>query len=338
MNTVVAQQANCPTEHTALTGPSKRLITDQVLTHGGVMHGARIAYSDIGPETAPSVLVMGGISADRQVSGSQGWWSTLVGPGRVIDTRNHRVIGFDWLGGWGDSTRTEGPDSPLIDTLDQANSAIALLNHLGIERLDTVIGSSYGGLVAQQLGRHFPDRVGNALIIGAGHRPFPMATALRCIQRRILRQGARQGQLQEATALARSLALTTYRSNREFSERFDAAGRVQTGRVQFDVDDYLHHGGRKFADRFGAWAYLRLSESIDLHQVEPERISVPLDLVAFEGDQIAPPEQLREFKRRKGRDCRLWVVASRYGHDGFLKEEVRLRPIISRVLGEATSC
>jgi homoserine O-acetyltransferase len=331
------QSTDCPPQTVSPVGPPQ--VQDGVLSfpqpfqlsHGGVVEHARLAYRLEGVSDGPVMLVMGGISANRQVSGDAGWWGDLVGQGRVLNTRTHRILSIDWLGGWGDSTRAEDANFPLIDTRDQANAVVALLDHLGIDRLHGVIGASYGGLVAQQLARFHPLRCRRALILGAGHRPFPMAAAWRAVQRRILRDGARGGQLREATALARGLAMITYRSADEFSRRFGGDVRLEEGRASHPVEDYLAHCGEQFAERFGAWAYLRLSESIDLHQVAPERIDVPTDLVAFTDDQIAPLSQLREYKKRQGRQCRLWVVQTHHGHDGFLKEIPALRPIFARL-------
>jgi homoserine O-acetyltransferase len=302
------------------------------LAHGGSLPEVDLAYRLAGPENSPVVLCMGGISADRFVSADEinpGWWQEYAGPGRAIDTESYQILSFDWLGGAGDSTRANGSDFPLIDTRDQATAVIALLDHLDIDCLEAVIGASYGGLVAQQLARHYPQRLHSALVIAAGYQPQPMATAWRSVQRKILRFGIRLGDHQGALELARALAMSSYRSNTEFGRRFNSSHQLVDGQPTFEVEQYLFHCGQQFAKRFDVWPYLRLSESIDLHRVEPEKISVPLSLVGFSSDQLAPPEDLRQFKLRCGRQCRLWILESDYGHDSFLKPS----PVLANILG-----
>lgn len=324
-------ESNCSFEAPALEGKFQ-LPSPMPMNHGGVLINAELSFRLIGPKHAPLVLVMGGISATRFVADDEhcpGWWREYAGPDRTIDTEQYQILSFDWLGGSGDSTRATGPDFPLVDTRDQAAAAIALLDHLKINQLICVLGSSYGGLVAQQLARHYPDRINSVLIIAAAYQARAMTTAWRCIQREILRFGIRLGDSAGAVSLARALAMSSYRSNSELSKRFKSAPRLNGNQAIFEVEEYLFHCGEQFANSFEVWPYLRLSESIDLHRIEPDKITIPLSLVGFSSDQLAPPEDLRQFKLRCGHRCRLWVLESDYGHDSFLKPS----PVLANILG-----
>src|SRR5690606_27918700 len=100
-----------------------------------------------------------------------------------------------------------------------------------------------------------------------------------------------------------------------FAERFGGPAERKGGAFRFPVESYLDHQCRTFAETFPAECFLRLSESIDLHAVDPAASRTPATLIAFEGDAIAPPQQVAEVARTIGGPCTLHRVATRYGHD-----------------------
>jgi homoserine O-acetyltransferase len=312
------------------------------LQHGGQVTRGRLAWRSYGDTALPAILVLGGISAHRHVAYSEsdaqaGWWQDLAGPGHAVDTTQFRVLGTDWLGGSGDSTNAgELPhahgDIPAITPADQARAIVALLDALGIASLHACIGASYGGMVALAQGALFPRRVKQLLVMGAAHQPHPMATGLRSLQRSIVRLGVERGAGREALCIARGLGVTTYRSPREFAQRFRATPLCDAGRFRFEVQDYLAHQGETFADRFSPESFLCLSQSIDLHDIDPAAVRVPTALVAFDPDAIAPVWQVRELAQRLGERCSLDVITTLYGHDAFLKEVTAVSRIVSRVL------
>lgn len=307
---------------------------DIPLAHGGMLAGARIAWSLCGPEGAPVVCVLGGISAGRRVAvapDGPGWWSEIVAPGAAIDTGRVRVLSIDYLGGNGESTgpRTGTAIRP-VDTRDQARAVAAVLDRLRIPRLAAFVGSSYGGMVALAFAEEFPSRVERVVAISAAHAPHPQATALRSIQRRVVELGG--DNCAEALAVARGLAMVTYRSPREFEQRFAGVPSVEAGRFRFPVEDYLESRGREFAARFDAAAFLALSESIDLHRVDPSAIAARTTLVAVESDQLVPVEWLRRLSRAIAGPCELAVIDSLYGHDAFLKERAAITDILRTAL------
>ncbi|MGH7575366.1 MAG: alpha/beta fold hydrolase [Longimicrobiales bacterium] len=273
-----------------------------------------------------------------------GWWHVLAGEGRALDTRTHRVLGIDWLGGAGDSS---GPATlqpfPVVDTKDQARAVAAVLDHLGVARAKAVIGASYGGMVALAFAALFPQRFDRAVIFSAAHRSHPMATALRSLQRRVVRLGIETGRAEDALRIARALAMTTYRTAHEFAERFPTAPRRLEPVVQFPVEDYLDHCGTRFAETFSPEAFLRLSESIDLHDIEPERIAADITIAVVKDDPLVPVWQARELAARLGtqastpgqtakrRRAHVIEIDSIYGHDAFLKEVA----VVSNILTEA---
>lgn len=269
------------------------------------------------------VAVLGGISASRDPAD---WWSDQVGSGAPLDPRCRAVLGIEFIGrlptGWS-----------AISAVDQASALVAVLDVLGIARLDAAVGASYGGCVVLALAERFPDRVGRACVISAAHRASPMTTALRSVQRELLRLGQRHGIQGETVALARALAVTTYRSEAEFARRFAGDPRCEEGRWRLPVQDYLDAQGERFAARFCAERYHALSESLDLHRVDPAAITLPLHLLAVRQDRLVPVEDIAELAR--GANARLEQIDSDYGHDAFLKESAAVSAWLRRALGAA---
>ncbi len=292
--------------------------------------GAEVRYLWAGAPGAPTVIVQGGISADRDVCATSerplpGWWETLVGAGRAVDLDGVRVLAIDWLD-------AEGLDVLSVSSADQADALAGLLDVLGIARVKAFIGSSYGAMVGLAFAARHGGRLGRLVALAGAHRPHPFASALRAVQRGIVRLGIENGCVDEALSLTRQLALTTYRSGAEIGRRFAGGAEYSGGRFRLPVEGWLEHQGRKFVARFDALRYLALSESIDLHDVDPCRVRVPTTLIGFASDQLVPLADLCELQQRLGAPASLDVIETPYGHDGFLKEHERLAPLLREAL------
>ena len=147
------------------------------------------------------------------------------------------------------------------------------------------------------------------------------------------------GQLQCADAqglsLARQFAMLSYRTPEEFGERFDAAPEIVNGRVRVAAEDYLDAAGAQYVARTPVTAYVRLSESIDLHRVDPADVRVPTLVVAVEGDRLVPLSDSVALVEGLGTLGQLRVLRSPYGHDAFLKETDRIDSILTSALRAA---
>jgi homoserine O-acetyltransferase len=301
--------------------------------------GRRVAYASYGPEDAPAVMVLGGISAHRFVCGDEagdpGWWPGVVGSGADLDPESYRIVGIDYMGGsGGSSVPSNGPVVPVVTTADQADGVNAVLDHLGIDKLHALVGASYGGMVGLCVGARYPDRLARLLVFCAAHRSHPMATGLRALQRRIVELAADAGRESEGLALARQLAMTTYRTPEEFEKRFVSVPIWEEGSPHFAVEKYLKVQGEKFSRRFDGRAFAILSQSLDLHDVDPALIEVPTTVVSIDSDTLVPPWLIAEMVRRlpgRGRTIR---VTSNFGHDAFLKERRAVGRVIRHVLSE----
>lgn len=322
--------------HVAVTSSGRRGVVALPpripLEHGGVLRRGRVAFEAFGCAGLPAVAVLGGISAGRHLSASDldsspGWWQAFVGGGRAVDTNRFRAVGVDFLGGPGASSGPgdidetgSAPGSHPIGTRDQARALAKVLDYLEIPKLHAIVGSSYGGMVALAFAAEFPRRVENLICISAAHCTHPMATAWRSLQRRIVQLGLATGSEREALSVARGLAMTTYRTAREFSERFDTRPVDALRGTTFPVESYLDNRGARFVDTFTPQAFLGLSRSLDLHHVDPEDVHTTAVLVSVESDSLVPPWQMDELAGRLAGPTELLRFDSLFGHDAFLKE------------------
>lgn len=309
------------------------------LHYGGKLEGMHIAWRLVGPVNAPVVCALGGISANRKVCAldetREGWWSEIAGPGAPLDVNQFRVLSFDYLGGSGESTGpSAGKAFPSVSSYDQADVLARILDHLGIKSLRAIAGGSYGGMVGLAFAERYPDRVSHLLVIGAADRAHPMSTAWRSTQRRIVRFAAECGKASEGLELARSLAMTTYRTSEEFAARFSGPPVHNGSHHVFPVEKYLGARGSSYATQYQPESFLCLSESIDLHCVDAAAVCVPTTVVAIREDQLVPLADVRALVARL-RHGRLHEISSLFGHDAFLKETEQLRGIFANALGSA---
>ena len=286
----------------------------------------RLDYELVGPAGAPVVFVAGGISAHRHVAanaldGATGWAEGLLAAGRALDPSRTRILAFDYVGACG------GIDAP-IDTADQADAVALLLDALGIDALDAFVGYSYGALVGLQLAARHPQRLQKLVAVSGAHRPHPYASAWRALQRKAVALGQLQCADEQGLSLARQFAMLSYRTPEEFGERFTEAPSIRNGCVRVAAEDYLDAAGAKFVARFPATAWLRLSESIDLHEVDPAQVAVSTLVIAVEGDRLVPLSDAVSLVEGLGLNGRLRVLRSQYGHDAFLKETARIDAVL----------
>jgi homoserine O-acetyltransferase len=263
-----------------------------------------------GPAGTPVLIVLGGISAGAFVhdtGDSKGWWRSQVGPGQTLDTERKRILSLDFLDDRAAVTPT---------TTDQAHALLALADAAGIEHF-SIVGASYGGMIALALAALAPARVRAALVISAAHRPSALAQAWRAIQRDTVALALRHGDGAAGLDLARRLAMTTYRTPEELEERFfepDPRSRDAAGIVP-----YLRTQGHRFAEQMRPERFLALSRSMDQHEVNVRQIRVPVTYLAVSEDQLVPVEQIADAASATPGSL-LNVISSRYGHDAFLKE------------------
>ena len=317
------------------------------LEAGGQTLPLTMAYRHDGPgPDAPQVLVIHALTGSADAAGD--WWAPLIGPGKVIDTAKAGVLCANLLGGRYGST---GPTStnpatgepwgaafPQPSARDEARAIWRLADHLGIGRFALVAGGSLGGMVALEVALERPDSVRHVVPIGAPAATGPLAIAWNHIQLQVIGRLGHEG-----LAIARQLAMTTYRSETDFDGRF---AREIGADGRFSVVSYLDHQGRKLVDRFDPDTYSVLVRVMDGHDVGRDRGGIleafralaaadtGLTGIGIEGDILYGPDQVRILvgeAAAAGVDAGYHELETTKGHDGFLIEWDQL----ARLLGEA---
>ncbi|MFF8838140.1 homoserine O-acetyltransferase [Streptomyces sp. NPDC015130] len=347
------------------------------MKRGGTLHGARIGYQTYGrPSPARDVvLILTGLSADAHPAShaddpKPGWWESMLGPGKPIDTDRWYVICVNSLGSCKGSTgpasidpRTGEPyrlGFPDIAIEDIADAAAHTVRALGFERLACVIGASMGGMSALSLlARHGIAR--NHINISGAVHSSPFSIAIRSLQREAVRcdphwnQGRYDAERypRHGMLLARKLGMATYRSAQEWESRF---GRARLTRErpaeddpfgpEFEVEGYLDFHARRFLEGFDPNSYLYLSRSIDRFDLgescggtaEAALAGLRLDralVMGVETDILFPVRQQRQIAEglaAGGTDVRFLPMESPQGHDAFLVDTDRFGPPIAKFL------
>lgn len=292
-----------------------------------------IAYEWQGNPNAPVIIVAGGISANRHVSLStefpeRGWWEVQVGPGRAIDTNRFRILAINWLG-------SEGDLDVAIDSADQADAIAAALDHLNIKKAFAFVGASYGAMVGLQFSARHGARLEKLIAISGADSAHPYSSAWRALQRNIVRLNRNSENETAALSLARQLAMLSYRTPEEFAARFNSPVQLENDIARSPAENYLEVCGNKYAAITNTTAFLRLSESIDLHQVSPAQIKTQTTLVAIEEDRLVPVDTLATLEHKIGARCRLKRIHSVFGHDAFLVESAQIADVLSEALHQS---
>jgi len=262
---------------------------------GGELHGARIAYETWGELNAArdnAILLFTGLSPSAHAKSSpqdtsEGWWEGMIGPDQAIDTKRFFVICVNSLGSCFGSTGPASIDPatgapyrmsfPDLSVEDIARGGYETLRALGIERADTIIGPSLGGMVVLALAAQFPGAARRVVSISGTAAASPFAIALRSIQREAImrdpdwREGGYTDEKPPATGMriARKLGMMTYRSAAEWVQRFGRDPVPNDIREEgpfapeFAVQSYLEAHARRFVRAFDPNCYLYISRSMD---------------------------------------------------------------------------
>ncbi len=357
------------------------------LEFGGRVPAVRVAYETWGhldESGSNAVLVEHALTGDAHAAGptapgqsTPGWWDSLIGPGRPIDTDRWFVVCANVLGGCQGTTGPASPHPdgsawgsrwPRVSIRDQVRVERQLADHLGIRRFAGVVGGSMGGMRALEWLLLYPHHVESAVLLAtaaaaSGDQIATQTAQIQAITSDPYWAGGDYYQSlvgpDAGLALARRFAHLTYRTSRELDLRFgrraqgdeDPLSGLVAGRHpdagRFAVQSYVDHHGEKLVGRFDAGTYVALTDSMNTHDVARGRgslesalggIEVPVRVVGIDSDRLYPLWQQQELAARTPGCQGLDVIESPFGHDGFLLEaDAAGRIIADSLTGVAAS-
>lgn len=316
---------------------------------GGVLPEVQVAYRTWGKLSSGgdnAILVCHALTGHADVDD---WWAPLLGAGRTLDPSQDFIVSSNILGScYGTTGPTSlnpktsqpyGPTFPAITVRDMVRVQAQLLESLGVQSLRLAIGGSLGGMQVLEWGAQYGDRVQSLAVIAAPGRHSPWCIGLSEAQRQAIYTDARwqDGNYApddppvQGLAVARMIAMSTYRSWASFHHRF---GRHSTAAsaAPYAVTHYLQHHGQKLVERFDANTYVALTQAMDRHEVggnhpsvEPgqryqmalQNIPHPTLVVAINSDILYPPAEQQELAELMPQAQLAWLD-SLHGHDAFL--------------------
>lgn len=348
--------------------------TELRLESGRILGPVTLAYETYGElngDRSNAILVAHAWTGDAHLAGKYseeekkpGWWDAIVGPGRLLDTDRYFVICSNVIGSCYGST---GPASvnprtgkkynlsfPVITVRDMVRAQQLLIDHLGIDRLLTVLGGSMGGMQALEWATQFPDRIASAIVLAATARPSAQAIALNAVARWAIfndptwKKGEYRKNPKDGLALARGIGHITFLSDESMSAKFGRRFSAKDGLFdffgQFEVERYLSYNGYNFVDRFDTNAFLYLAKALDLYDAAWgyesleeafAQVIAPIQFFAFSSDWLYPPYQTEEMVRtleRLDKRVEYHLIESAYGHDAFLLEHETFAPMVREFL------
>jgi homoserine O-acetyltransferase len=356
-------EADAPSSLVVRFGPDRPLLMDA----GVSLAPLTIAYQTYGALNAAksnAVLICHALTGDQHVAnrnpvtGKNGWWETMVGPGKPIDTDRFFVICANVLGSCMGTTgpastnpatgKPYGLDLPLVTIADMVRAQAMLIDHLGIETLFCVAGGSMGGMQVLQWVASYPERVFSALPIATAARHSSQNIAFHEVGRQAIMADPdwRNGRYlvegvspSKGLAVARMAAHITYLSenalHRKFGRRLqDRAERTFSFDADFQVESYLRHQGAIFVERFDPNSYLFMTRAMDYFDLAADYggslarafkdAKTRLCVVSFTSDWLFPTADSRAIVHAlnaTGASVSFVEIETDKGHDAFLLDE-----------------
>ena len=344
------------------------------LDSGEEINSFDVAYKSWGKlneDKSNVVLVCHALTGDHYVrgvnpiTGKRGWWENMIGSGKPVDTDRYYVISINVLGSCAgtvgpSSTNPEtgkayGLDFPVITIGDMVRAQAMLLDHLGIERLFSIIGGSMGGMQVLQWAADFPDRVRTAIAIATTWRHSAQNIAFHEVGRQAIMADANwnhgryldeEKRPHAGLAVARMAAHITYMSESGLTSRF---GRNLQDRdklafgfdAEFQIESYLRHQGISFVDRFDANSYLYITRAMDYYDLSAEHDGVLANafqgtntrfcVLSFTSDWLYTTEESRHIVRSLnavGARVSYADIDMDKGHDSFLLECAEMDAVV----------
>ena len=352
---------------------------EMTLESGTTLGPITLAYETLGtlsPDKDNVILVLHALSGDSHVAGyytkddpKPGWWDIMVGPGKAIDTGKYFVICSNIIGSCMGSTgpgslnpktgRPYGVEFPVITIGDMVKAQKALLGHLGIDTLLSVIGGSVGGMQVLEWCIRYPDIVVSAIPLATTTKHSALSIAFNEVARQAIMSDPNWNNGDYYSGEKPNMGLAVARMIGHITYLSDEAMRLKFGRnlqdksdfsfdfgADFQVESYLRYQGAKFVERFDANSFLYITKAADYFDLEKQhgggsiveafsKAKARFLVVSFTSDWLYPTYQSRAIvkaMKKNGLDVSFCEIEAECGHDAFLIPNARLSALVKGFL------
>ena len=305
-------------------------------THSGAIYPKiNLYYQQFGRQIgkAPIVLVNHSLTGDANLTGDGGWWTEIIGKGKIIDTDKYTILGFNIPGNGVKGQIFNKPED--FHTGDIASLFLLGLSNLKIKKLYALIGGSIGGGIAWEMAAISKDITKFLVPIAADWKANDWIIANTFLQKRIIENSKQP--LQDA----RIHAMLTYRTPQSFENRFGRTLNKEQG--IFNIESWLIYHGEKLQKRFQLKAYIMMNHLLSSINIEREgeialniikNIKSEIHMVAIDSDLFFTPiEDQKTFNSCKKVKKNIYYheIKSLHGHDAFLIESQSMEKILSKI-------
>ncbi|CAN5499734.1 homoserine O-acetyltransferase [soil metagenome] len=300
-------------------------------------------YGQLNADRSNAVLVFHALTGSSRIGD---WWNGLMCDGCALDTSEFAFVCVNYLGSSYGSTsastlkkrRAKGGkgELPIVTLRDIVRTNVLLFDQLGITKFRAVIGGSVGGMLALQFAVDYPELTDHCVSIAA--TPLSaMGLALNHLQRHAIKQNDLE--------LARKIAIVSYKSPRQFGDRFgrkhnrNGENPTNDREHRFDIGGYLDHQGDSFRERFEIESYDMITKAMDLFELSVDdirRVKTRVSLVGISSDWLFPAAEVCDLAERfagHGVEADYHEIDSEDGHDAFLSDVAGTSSVLRKILG-----
>jgi homoserine O-acetyltransferase len=348
---------------------------EMVLESGARFGPVTLTYETCGElneDKSNAILILHALSGDSHVAGyytaddeKPGWWDNMVGPGKGIDTDKYFIVCSNIIGSCMGSTGPctinpktilpYGLDFPVVTIGDMVEAQKALIDHLGIKKLLTVVGGSIGGMQVLEWCARYPEMTVSAIPLASTTKHSALAIAFNEVARQAIMADPNWNKGEYyfgpkpdmGLAVARMIGHITYLSDESMRLKFgrrlqDKSDFSFNFDADFQVESYLRYQGKKFVERFDANSFLYITKAADYYDLEKQhgdgsevkafsKMTAAFLVVSFTSDWLYPTYQSRAMvkaMKKNGLDVSFCEIEAEWGHDAFLLPNARLTSVI----------